>query len=191
MLGFNGFCCFGLATGSLLSAASYLNRTCCPVSLPFSTTYPLLLLLAPAKPASDNSSLCLLLSSGLLRTFARAPHNVCMALVDEEFYIGTLITEGPGAEQEIQVLFLHKHFQFGLAEYLDTNSLWVGIPWVYLSSYVPVFKCNDSLTIITVVEKILIHKVQETILCSISTETKKTIQPEASLTNSVYSHEKK
>lgn len=53
--------------------------------------------------------------------------HVCMALVNEEFCIGTLITEGPGAEQEIQVLFLHKHFQFRLAEYLDTNSPWVGI----------------------------------------------------------------
>lgn len=41
------------------------------------------------------------------------------------------------------------------------------------------------------VGKILICKVQETILCSVSTETKKTVQPEASLNSSVYSHTKK
>lgn len=86
-----------------------------------------------------------------------------------------IITEGPGIEQEIQVLFLHKHLQFELAEYLDTNSLWVGIPKVYLSSYIPVFEFNDSLTIITMVEKILICRVQETILCSILTAAKETI----------------
>lgn len=61
-----------------------------------------------------------------------------VVLVNEQFCIGTLITERPGIEQEIKVLFLHKHVQFGLAEYLDTNSLWVGITLVYLCSYVPV-----------------------------------------------------
>ena len=132
MLGFKVICCSRFATGSLLSATSYLKRTFCTVSLPFSTTYPLLLLLAPAKPVLDNSSLCLLLSSGLLRTFARAPHDVCVVLGNEQFCIRILTTKGPGAEQEIQVLFLHKHFQFGLAEYLDTNSLRVGIPFRFI-----------------------------------------------------------
>lgn len=55
-----------------------------------------------------------------------------VALVNEEFGIGILIMEEPGTEQETQVLFLHKHFLFGLAEYLDTDSLWVRIPQVYL-----------------------------------------------------------
>lgn len=41
------------------------------------------------KPALDNSSLCLLLGSGLLKGFARAPHDMCTALVNEEFCIGT------------------------------------------------------------------------------------------------------
>lgn len=92
------------------------------------------------KPALDDSSLCLLLGSGLLEGFARAPHDMCTALVNEEFLYWNIITEGPGTEQEIQVLFSHKHLQFELAEYLDTNSLWVGILWVYLSSYIPVFE---------------------------------------------------
>lgn len=74
----------------------------------------------------------------MLVTELKTAQDVCksstqhVALMNEEFCIGTLITEEPGTEQETQVLFLHKHFQFGLAEYLDTNSLWVGIPQVYL-----------------------------------------------------------
>lgn len=128
VLGFKVICCFGFTTGSLLSATLYLKCTFCTVSLLLSTTHTLLLLLAPAKPASADSNFCLSLSLGLLRTSARAPHYVCRALVNEEFCIGTLITKWPGAVQEIQVLFLYKHFEFGLAEYLDTNSLWVEIP---------------------------------------------------------------
>lgn len=61
-----------------------------------------------------------------------------VVLVNEQFCTGTLITKGPGKEQGIQVLFLHKHVQFWLAEYLDTNSLWVRITLVYLCSHVPV-----------------------------------------------------
>lgn len=53
---------------------------------------------------------------------------MCMVLVNAQFCIGTLITKEPGTEQEIQVLFLHKHARFWLAEYLDTNSPWAGIP---------------------------------------------------------------
>lgn len=120
-------CCFVFTTSSLLSAALYLNCSFCTVSLLFPRTYSLLLLLAPVKPALDNSSLCLLLSSGLLKGFARAPHDV-HGIGEWRVLYWIIITEGPGTEQEMQVLFLHKHLQFVLAEYLDTNSLWIGIP---------------------------------------------------------------
>lgn len=173
VLGFKVIFCFVFATSSLLSAVLYLNCTFCPVSLLFFHTYPLLLLLAPL----NLHKLKLMLVAGL-----RTAQGFCKSSTWHVHSIGewrvlywNIITVGPGTEQEMQVLFLYKHLQFELAEYLDTNSLQAGIPWVYLSSYIPVFEFNDSLIIITMVEKILICRVKETILCSISTATKETV----------------